>query len=273
MAPYILPYLQDRPVALNPRLDGPKASGFYMHDMLNRPPNCAEIYTSSRRNEEQGKPKGEPIRNLVINNQATLLWTINLGCLDCNPSNSRVSSINTPDYMVIDLDPPKHAKKETYIKQLRRTAVALTKYLEKLRLQFFIKTSGRTGLHFLIPSEGFTWPQCRQVAKAICDALHELVPEDTTREENKKDRGNKIYLDASQNDFGDTIRCVYCVAPNEDKNVSTPLELAELSKVDPDRFNIETIGERLKKKGDLFKDLLNSKVRKQNSKILRGILE
>jgi len=272
IASYLLPYLKDRPVTLNPRLKGANAPGFYLHDMINRPPRCAEIFTSARRHEHEGKAKGDAIRNLVINNEATLLWTINLGCIDCNAWNSRISLIDTPDYIVIDLDPPKTADKDSYIGQLRRTAVASKKELQRRRLKFFVKTSGRRGLHFLIPCKDLSWQECRAAAEILCTAIHQLLPDDTTREERRKDRGSKIYIDASQNDYGDTVRSVYSAAPHLNKNVSTPLELSELKTVDPDRYTVHTIVGRIKKKGDLFEGVFDREVAKANADILRQVI-
>ncbi len=100
---YLLPHIQDRPQSLHVKLHGPNAPGFYIKDMEGRQPNCANIFSTRRKHKKAGKR--DVIDYLVANNEPTLLWMINLGCIDVNPWTSRVSDPLHPDYIIIDLDP------------------------------------------------------------------------------------------------------------------------------------------------------------------------
>ncbi len=153
------------------------------------------------------------------------------------------------------------------------TAKAAKQFFDKLEVKPFIKTSGKTGLHLLLPCVEISFGDSRVRAEQICDQIHKLVPNITTTNVSVRSRGNKLYIDPNQNDYADRLAAPYCTRAYHSPNVSTPLEWKKLnSPIEPSDFNIKTIGERLKKKGDLFKDILNEKVRMANSKKLKTFL-
>ena len=266
IAPYILPQLRNRPLSLFVNPNGALAPGFYIKDMEGRQPECADIFTTKRKHPKAGKKN--TIDYLVCNNGPTLLYLINLGCIEINPWTSTTEDYLHPDYIVIDLDPS-----DDDFKKVINTALAAKKVFDKLKLKVYPKTSGKTGMHLLIPCKGFTFPEARAIAIKICEMIYKLVPGISTVENTISKRGDKVFIDYNQNDEADTIAVAYSVRPAKAPTVSTPLEWNEInSRLNPSDFTISTMPARLKKKGDLFKDILNPKTQRANSKILKTLL-
>ncbi|MCS3801106.1 DNA ligase D [Niastella sp. OAS944] len=264
---YILPHVKDRALSLHVKLNGPQAPGLYIKDMEGRQPDCAQIFSDRRRHVGAGKRK--VIDYLICNNEATLLWLINLGCIDVNPWNARMQTPDKPDYIVIDLDPTEDKLSVKGLQRLQNTAIAAKDYCDENKLKAFVKTSGKTGMHFLIPCSGFTCPEARSLGEQICRDIHELVPEEATININKSGRGNKVFIDFSQNDYADTIAAPYCVRPYHIPLVSTPLAWKEVnSKLDPRTFRMNKTISRLEKVGDLFENISDKKLITANNKVL-----
>jgi bifunctional non-homologous end joining protein LigD len=265
ICPYILPHLKERPLSLHIKQDGANAPGFYIKDMEGHEPEYLKIFIDQRRHKKKGKR--DQIDYAVCNNEAALLYLINLGNIDLNPWSSRISSPQEPDFISIDLDP----SDEDFGKAVK-TAQAAKKIFEKYKLQSLVKTSGKTGIHLFLPCMGFTYPQARTIAEKICGLVCREVPDIATTDVTIDHRGTKLFVDPSQNDYADTLASVYSVRPYKHPTVSTPLEWKEVKdKLDPGKFTMDTIPERLEKKGDLFENLLNEKWRADNSNILKQL--
>jgi bifunctional non-homologous end joining protein LigD len=205
---------------------------------------------------------------LICNDEATLQYLVNLGCIDINPWTSRISSPDTPDFIIIDLDP----SDEDFTKAIE-VAKTAKKIFDKNKILAFPKTSGKTGIHLYLPCNEFNFVEARIIAGTICNAIHELIPLITTTDVGINNRGNKLYLDPNQNDFADTVAAPYSVRPFYRPTVSTPLEWKEInSKLDPGKFTTSTILDRLKKKGDLFKNVLDKKIADSNNRQLKNFL-
>lgn len=266
VADYILPHLKDRPLSLHLKPNGAGAPGLYIKDMEGRQPPYAEIFEVPRKHKKKGKR--DVIDYLVCNNEATLQYVLNLGAIDINPWTSRTISPENPDYIIIDLDP----SDEDFSKAIE-AARAAKEVFDKYKLRAFPKTSGKTGIHLFLPCEDFTFPEARTIAERICMEVESLVPSISTTEVTISQRGNKIYLDPNQNDFADTVASAYSARPWHLPTVSTPLEWKEVKKgLDPYDYNITTILERIENKGDLFSEVLLTKNRTYNSKILKKFL-
>lgn len=266
IAPYILPYLKDRAESLHIKNINPTSPGLYIKDMQGKQPEWAQVFSTKRKHPKRGKRK--IIDYLVCNDEATLLYMINLGCIDVNPWTSRIDNYLAPDFIIIDLDPS-----DEDFQKVIDTTLAAKKVFDELKLKAFVKTSGKTGMHLYVPCEKFSFPEARDIAEEICNRVHQLVPQITTTEISVSKRGDKLYIDPNQNDEADTVAAPYCVRPASHPAVSTPLEWKEVNdKLDPAKFNINTIPERLKKKGDLFADVMDEKIRKKNSAILKTLL-
>jgi bifunctional non-homologous end joining protein LigD len=266
---YMLPHIIDRPQSLHIKLNGANAPGLYIKDMEGRQPECAAIFSDKRRHKAEGKR--DVIDYLVCNNTATLLWMVNIGCIDINPWSSRMTGPETPDYIIIDLDPSEENRTEKWLERLRTAALASQEYCESKKLKTFIKTSGKTGMHFLIPCRGFEFPQARVFAEQICEGIHELVPDVSTTNVSVSQRGGKVFVDPSQNDYADTIAAPYSLRPYIMPTVSTPVDKRELKNIDPHLFTMENIFERIRKKGDLFEEINEKAIIEKNVKSLKNL--
>lgn len=267
IAPYILPHIVDRPQSLHIKLNGASAPGLYIKDMEGRQPGCAAIFSDRRRHKAEGKR--DVIDYLVCNNTATLLWMINVGCIDINPWSSRMTGPETPDYIIIDLDPSEEERTEKGLERLRTTVLAAQEYCDAKNLVTFVKTSGKTGMHLLVPCSGFEFPQARMFAEQICEGIHELVPDVSTTNVSVSQRAGKVFVDPSQNDYADTIAAPYSLRPYHLPTVSAPVDKRELKSIDPHVFTMDNIFERLDKKGDLFQNINDNKMILQNVKALK----
>lgn len=266
VAPWILPYLKNRPLSLHLKPDSVTKPGMYIKDMEGNAPEYAEVFQTKRKHRKKGKR--DMIEYLVCNNEATLLYVINLGCIDLNPWTSTTASPLEPDYIIIDLDPS-----DDDFSKVIKTAIAAKKVFDKLKLSAFPKTSGKTGMHIYIPCTGFSFPEARSIAEKICSSIHQLVPGIATTEVTIAHRGDKLYIDPNQNDEADTVASPYSVRPHYQPTVSTPLEWKEINaKLKPGAFDIHTILERIKKKGDVFEKVNDKKLALANSRILRKLL-
>jgi bifunctional non-homologous end joining protein LigD len=250
MAPYILPHLAGRPESLNRQPNGVQGKNFFQKDFDHKqvPPfvRTADIYSES--NEKD-------LHWVLCDNKESLLWLANLGCIELNPWQSRVKTLDRPDYITIDLDPNGRPFKEVV-----QVALAVKKILDIADVECFVKTSGKTGLHVVVPlAAKYTYAQARDFAALIVAMVHTAVPELTTLEWYKNKRQKKIFLDIARNARGQTTASVYCVRPYPGATVSTPLKWSEVKPgLDPGKFTIKTIFKRLEKVGDLWKPVLTS---------------
>jgi bifunctional non-homologous end joining protein LigD len=264
--PFIIPYLQDRPLSLHLKPNGPTAPGMYIKDMEGHQPSWAEVFRTKRKNKKEGAR--QVIEYLVCQNEATLQYVVNLGCIDINPWTSRTTTPDHPDYIIIDLDPS-----DGDFSKVIESSKAAKAFFDDHGIIGFPKTSGKTGMHLYIPCEGFDFSAARTAAINICAGIHQLVPSITTTEININQRGDKLFLDPSQNDFADTVAAPYSVRPNKIPTVSTPLEWKELNaRLEPAKFTVTTILDRLKKKGYLFSGVHLVKNRILNSKAIKNFL-
>jgi len=262
MAPLILPQIRDRPQSLHVKPVNATAPGFYIKDMEGRQPACAKIFSDKRRHKAKGKR--DVIDYLVCNNLETLLFMVNLGCIDINPWNSRITSPSQPDFIIIDLDPS-----DDDFNKVIETAMAARQYFKEKKLTAFPKTSGKTGIHLYLPCAGIDFVQARDIAENVCKSIHQLVPSITTTAVSIASRGNKLYLDPNQNDYADTVAAAYTVRPFKLPLVSTPLEWKEIKRgLSPEAFTIMTIMKRIKKKGEIFNGVMDQQKRTGNTRIL-----
>lgn len=264
--PFIITHLKNRPLSLHIKHVSPTAPGLYIKDMEGHQPHWADIYSTQRKHKK--KEKRDVIDYLVCNNEATLQYVINLGCIDVNPWTSRTVSPNHPDFVIIDLDP----SDEDFSKAIE-SAKAAKQFFDNHKIKSFVKTSGKTGMHLYLPCNNFNFAEARRIAENICEEVNVLVPGISTTEISVNSRGDKLYLDPNQNDFADTVAAPYSIRPYKLPTISTPLEWKEVNcKLNPQDFTIATVLNRLKKKGDVWKDILDEKTMNANSKVLKGFV-
>jgi len=202
---------------------------------------------------ESDSAKEGAVDYLICQDEATLAYMANLGCIEINPWNSRLQNLDTPDYLVIDLDPD-----ERTFAEVVQTAMVVREVLDLAGAESRVKTSGQTGLHIYLPLEArYSYEQARQFTQLIAQLVNLRLPELTSLERSPQKRQGKIYLDYLQNRRGQTLAAPYSLRPKPGAPVSTPLEWDELTPdLSPLNFNYHSIHERLEQKGDLFAPVL-----------------
>ncbi len=248
---YIIPYLKNRPESLNRYPNGIKGKSFFQKDVKDMPPDwvkTAEVYSDSN---------NENINYLVCQNEATLVYMANLGCIEINPWFSTIQHLNNPDYIAIDLDPL-----DISFEKVIEAAKAVKEVLDKGKIPGYCKTSGSTGIHIYIPLKAkYNFEIAKEFALAIAQMTYEKVKGFTSLERTPAKRQNKIYIDYLQNRRGQTLAAPYSVRPKPHAPVSTPLNWKELKKgLHPEDFNIKNTLKRLDKVGDLFNGLFEGGV-------------
>jgi bifunctional non-homologous end joining protein LigD len=251
VAPVMLPYLRDRPQSLHRHPNGIDGKDFFQKDVGKHPPPewvQTTLIPSDR---------GDPVRYLLCQDEATLLYLANLGCIEINPWNSRVGSLDRPDYLVIDLDP-----QDLPFERVIETAQVVRSLLDKCGADSCCKTSGKRGLHIFVPmGRQHTTDHVRQFAELLAHLAHAELPETTSIVRPPAQRRRRVYLDYLQNRRGQTMAAAYSIRPVPGAMVSTPLRWSEVRKgLDPSKFTIRTIRRRLDRVGDLWQPVLKSGV-------------
>lgn len=246
ISPILLPYLKDRPMVMRRNPNGIDEEGFFQKD-------TTPLHLPSWTETIKIKHEQKSVQYILIQNEASLLYIVNLGCIELNPFNSRIEHLEYPDYIVWDLDP-----QDVPFEKVIETAHVIHEILEKCRIKGYCKTSGGRGLHVYVPlGAKYTYEQAKRLGEIVALLTHQQLPDITSLERMPAKRKNKIYIDTLQNEHTKTLASAYCVRPKPHATVSTPLKWSELKKgLHPSEFTIETIFTRLKKVGDLFKPVL-----------------
>lgn len=254
----LLPYLIDRPQTLKRFPNGIDDKGFYQKNVGKTLPTWFSTITLKSESEDRN------ITYAVAQNIESILYLANLGCIEFHPWNSRVNSIDRADYAVIDLDP---GEKSSF-KEVTHTARVLHDILSSIGTPHYCKTSGATGLHVYIPlGSRYTHEQVRHFSEIIVTLLWRNLPQITSLERNPEHRKDKVYLDYLQNRKGQTVIAPYSLRALPGAPVSTPLLWDEVTEtLNPHKFTIKTIGERIKKVGDIWSGVVSPGVD------LRGVL-
>jgi bifunctional non-homologous end joining protein LigD len=203
-------------------------------------------------------PSGRTADFPVCNDAASLAWIVNLGCIDLHTWHSRVADIERPDYLLIDLD-PSEGNPWTHV---QRIALVVREVMDELGLASFPKTSGSTGLHILAPIRPeLRFPAVRDFGKALAQEVVRRIGDEhvaTTTWKVADRRG--VFVDYGQNARDRTIACAYSIRPTRDARASAPLRWEEVPEVDPARFTLQTMQERVAEVGDLTAGMWRRKV-------------
>ena len=245
VAPYILPYLKNRPLSLKRNPNGIKDAGFYHKDAGDIAPEW--IKTADIVSESTNKI----VHYLVCNDVQSLVFIANLGCIEMNPWNSTIANLNKPDYLIIDIDP---SDKNSF-DEVIDVALVIKDLLDKAGIPGFCKTSGASGMHVYIPChKKYSYDEVRNFAKVIATLVNEQMPGNTTLERSlTKRKTDHVYIDYLQNSRGQTVASAYSVRPVPGAQVSAPLLVKEIKNgLHPSQFNIFNIEKRVQKLGDIF---------------------
>jgi len=248
IAPFMLPYMKDRPQSLNRHPNGIAGPNFYQKDQNGKIPSWMLTH------EDFSESTNKTVEYLVCKDEATLIYMANLGCIEMHPWHSRTRSWQKPDWCLIDLDPDKGNSFE----QVMDVAKVVKSVLDGIGADAYCKTSGSTGIHIYIPlAAKYDYEQSKQFAELVVNLVHSEMPDITSVERNPAKRKGKIYLDYLQNRETQTAAAAYSLRPKPGVPVSTPLDWSELKKgLLPTTYNAFNIFDRLKTEGDLFQPVL-----------------
>ncbi len=247
VAPYLLPYLKDRPQSLNRFPNGINGKSFYQKDITHTAPDWIKM-------EPYRTAEGEDKNFLVPEDEASILYMANSGAIEMNPWNSTIHKEDYPDWCLIDLDPSEKQSFDVVIK----TAQVTKEVLDNLGITGYPKTSGSTGIHIYIPlGAKYTYDQSQLLGKVIATQVHNILPEFTSIERLVKNRKKKLYIDYLQNRPKATLAAPYSLRPKPGATVSMPMHWEEVKKgLSMKDFTIENTMDRIKSEGDIFKPVL-----------------
>jgi bifunctional non-homologous end joining protein LigD len=247
MAAFILPHLKDRPESLYRTPNGIVEKGFFQKESGELPPQwmaTKEIYSESNKKN---------IRYFICQDEATLVYLANLGCIEINPWLSRLQQLDYPDYFVIDLDP-----EDIPFDKVVEAAQAVHEVLERAGATGYPKTSGATGIHIYVPlGAKYDYETAGKFAQVVATLVHQEVPGFTSLIRDPRKRQQRVYLDFLQNRAGQTLAAPYSIRPRPGATVSAPLTWEEVRLgLDPQEFTIKTMASRVERLGDLFLGVL-----------------
>jgi len=241
VAPWLLPYLRDRPLVLTRFPDGIAGKSFFQK---NAPPYVPPWLRTKTMWSEHAERE---IEYFVCDEVDAIAYVANLATIPLHVWGSRLADLQHPDWCILDLDP-----KGAPFPHVVRIARAIHELCEDIGMPSFLKTSGSTGLHVLLPLGcRFTFEQCRQLGEVIARVVSQRLRDIATIERVVRQRGGKVYIDFGQNGHGRLLVAPLSVRPLPRAPVSTPLEWDELDEaMDMHDFNMATVVARLESKGD-----------------------
>ena len=251
IAPVIVPHLKNRPFTMKRWREGLKGGSFFQKQA----PKGMPSWIKTRQFRTWPREGGSRLVDFpLVNDRETLLWMVQMHCIDMNAWYSRVDKPERPDYVVFDLDPPESRNGFT---QAIRVAHLVRQALERLELDSCVKTSGADGIHVLVPvARRSTYADAYEFAELVSRSLEGENPGLVTTEWLKKKRRG-VLVDHRQNGHGKTIASPYSVRPKAGAPVSTPLRWEELGEeVRPRDFGMREALARVEKHGDLFEPVL-----------------
>jgi bifunctional non-homologous end joining protein LigD len=249
----LLPHLRDRAMVMKRYPNGIHGKCFFMKRTPSAHPDwletCAIMHKSA-----------SLIAFPMVQELASLLWVVNLGCIDLNPWYARCDDTDRPDYLHFDLDPGPGVP----FARVCETALVVRDALEASGMTTLVKTSGSTGMHLYVPIvRGPVQKRVWSFAKSLAKRLERRQPKLITAEYRIADRPRgRVLVDYNQNAWGRTLASVYSVRPTERASVSTPVTWREVeSGLEVDAFRMDNVPARVRRLGDLWKPLLAARGR------------
>lgn len=245
--------LRDRPLALEHWNQGIDKPSWFHQNIGKEGPEWLTTIETPTRSGARGT-----VRHLVADSRDALRWLAQMSVLTVHMWHSRGASLESPDWMLFDLDPAKGKG----IEQAIEAALVMRKLLEQLELPSVPKTSGKRGIHVFVPlAAGYSYEEMHDFACTLAEAVTSKVPEMTVERSLSKRRG-RLYLDCEQNAYGKTVVAPYSLRAGDGAPVSAPLKWSEITKkLDPLKFNLRTMPKRLDKVGDLFEEVFRKKAK------------
>ena len=245
---WLLPHLKDRAMVMKRYPNGINGEFFFMKRTPSpRPPflsTCSIKHAS-----------GNIIDFPMIQHLASLLWVVNLGCIDLNPWYARCGDVHRPDYLHFDLDPVEG----TPFRLVLETALLVREALAQLKIPCLAKTTGSRGIHVYVaitrgPDQKQVWAFAKRFSKELAARYPKIV---TAEYRVAKRPPGRVLVDYNQNAWNRTLASVYSVRPKPLATVSTPVTWKEVERgVRLEDFTMRNVPQRLRKMGDLWKPLL-----------------
>jgi bifunctional non-homologous end joining protein LigD len=252
ISPFMLPHLQGRPLTLQRWPDGIDGEEWYQQNAPLKVPSFVRLV-------EVGEKHGNKKR-IVADTLETLQWLANLASLtihqwashippEVTDKEAGIRALGQPDYSILDLDPG-----DGTWAHLVEVAKAVRALADALDLPTAVKTSGKRGIHIVIPiAGGATHDEATAFAEKIARAVAKVLPDISTVERMKAKREGKLYIDYLQNGEGKTIVAPYTLRALDGAPVSTPITWDEVTdELDPKAFTMKAVLDRVAKRGDLF---------------------
>ena len=251
MAEYLVPYLKDRPISMRRQPNGTEDDGFFQKDV-----DVTHLPSWVKTHPLYSESNDKNINYIIGSDAATLMYMVNLGCIEINPWLSSYKKPDNPDFVVIDIDPH-----DVPFTEAVDVALKTKEIFDRMKLDVFIKTSGSKGLHiYCYVGAKYDYDFTKMFAEYVAKLVHDELPDITSVERNPAKRKNKTYVDFLQNRRGQTIACPYSVRPKPGATVSAPLHWNEVNhELKLSNYNIHNMLDRVKKMDDPWKDLTNNK--------------
>jgi bifunctional non-homologous end joining protein LigD len=247
VSPFLLPHLRNRAMVMKRYPDGAMGKFFFMKRAPQPRPEWVQTCSIEH-------PSGSIIDFPVVGDLPSLLWLVNLGCIDLNPWYATCDDVNRPDALYFDLDPG-----GATFSDVCETALVVREALKKLHMPCFAKTTGSKGIHVAVPIvRGPIQKEVWSFAKSLAQALATEYPKLITAEYRvqKRPKG-RVLVDYNQNAWGRTLASIYSLRPRCVPTVSAPVTWTEIEKgIRIEDFRIDNMLERLERVGDLWKPLL-----------------
>ena len=260
VAPVLLPHLRERAMVMKRYPNGANGKCFFMKRVPEPHPAWIETCSITHASESV-------IDFPMVQDLASLLWIVNLGCIDLNQWYARCDDVDRPDYVHVDLDPGPGVRFDKVLD----AALIVRDALEALGMTPLVKTTGSKGVHIYVPIvRGPLQKQVWHFAKALAEALADRHPKLLTSEYRiaKRPKG-RVLVDYNQNAWGRTLASVYSPRPTRGATVSTPVTWKEIERgVAIEDFTIRNVPARVKKLGDLWKPLLAKRGRFNLERVL-----
>jgi bifunctional non-homologous end joining protein LigD len=247
VAPFMLPYMKDRPQILNRHPNGIEGESFYQKDVKGKAPEWIDTFPYYSYMDKRDK------EFLVCTDEASLLYIASLGCIEMNPWHSRKDKPDNPDWCIIDLDPDGNS-----FNQVIQAAQVTKEVLDSIGVPSYPKTSGSTGIHIYIPlGAKYDYEASKEFGRKVAKCIHKQLPKFTSIARKTEDRVGKMYIDFLMNRPQASVAAPYSLRPKPGATVSTPLHWEEVKKgLAMNDFTLLNVTERLKTEGDLFKGVL-----------------
>jgi bifunctional non-homologous end joining protein LigD len=258
----LLPHLKDRAMVMKRYPNGIQGKWFFMKRTPSPRPEWLETCEIIHKSKNL-------IAFPMVQDLASLLWVVNLGCIDLNPWYARCDDVDRPHYLHFDLDPVEGATFD----RVREASLVVRDALRQLKMNPLVKTSGSKGMHVYVaivrgPLQKDVW----RFAKALAKGLEQLLPDLITAEYRVAERPRgRVLVDYNQNAWGRTLASVYSVRPTDRATVSTPVTWDEVEAgFEIADFRMDNVPARVRKLGDLWKPLLSSRGRFALEPLLGG---